>query len=190
MHRTENWEYLIQLATDCWGNPRKFWKSTRTLLGGSRPSPSYLVEAMAGASDGDSEDSDFGEDLNTTHIDPSDKANFMSRTWENIYKPNAGAQFDNPNTRRVGEWFRNIEDTLQHDVIINLNNLVPDDPLLRPVSSVELRYSLTQSNNKAPGFSGIRIVPFQNLPPNYFNFINLLFNAIIASKYWPLLFKK
>ena len=60
---------------------------------------------------------------------------------------------------------------------------------MRPVTDVELRHSLKNTNNKAPGFSGIRIIPFRCAPPNYFRIIQLLFTSIIASKYWPQKFK-
>lgn len=172
LHKSKQWKLLVKLASDYWGKPDKFWKSIHKLQGGKFKTSSHLIDSN-----------------NVEILDSQNKANLMSTSWENIFKPHNDAQFNNDNTRMIDQWFTVNENTFQHDAIINMSNLIEDHILLRPITNVELRHSITNTSNRAPGPSGIKSITIKNLPPNYFHIILSLFNAIIASKYWPLLFK-
>ena len=68
--------------------------------------------------------------------------------------------------------------------------LSPTHPILRPIVSTEMKKALQLSNaNKAPGPSGIKFAIVKLLPSNYIKTIINIFNAIIATKYWPTSFK-
>ena len=184
-HKCKEWESIVKIASECHGQPEKFWKHIKRLMGDDSTPPSHLVHQYVFLAD--SEDDDFGEMRSEEIIEPQDKVEFMRKTWKKIFKPH---NINNPHTRRVDHWFESNKQLFLHDNIINFDNLVDGDPLLRPVSEIELKKSIAFTRDKSPGLSGIGIVPIKNLPPNYHNLIISLYNAIIASKYWPMLFKK
>ena len=185
LHKITCWQKVVNSAIKSRGNPDIFWKRIKNLQGQNRPLVTHLNEEIE---NDDSEDSDFGESITNKIEDPQSQANFMSETWSRVFQPNIGPEFKNPNTIRVKKWFNNISNSLSHDEVINFNNLEENHPLTRPITSDELRHCTSQTKNKAPGPSGITIISIKNLPVNYFNIILSIFNAIVASKYWPLLF--
>ena len=187
LHRTENWNTLVNLAAECWANPSKFWSHIHRLQDSNKRMNTHLTKITEYESD--SEDELFGTVV-TSHIaDPQEKANFMSDTWKTVFTPHNDAVFNNANTRRVKRWYNNTKNQLAANNIINMNNLIDNHPLLRPITTDELQYSIKATKNKAPGPSGIKVTSIKNLPVNYTNAIKHLYNAIIASKYWPTLFK-
>ena len=46
-------------------------------------------------------------------------------------------------------------------------------------------HNIKQAKNKIPGLSGMSAVAIKNLQDNYRGAIIYLFDAVIASKYWP-----
>lgn len=183
-HKKSNWESVVKIASDCYGQPGKFWNKIKNSMGNDRSPPECLIRQFVEESD--SEDEMFGVEQVQEITDPQEKVLFMRSTWKEIFKPNA---IYNANTRQVQRWFESNLDNFHHDNLINLDSLTDDHPLLRPVTDAELQYAIKDTEDKAPGFSGIKINTFRNLPPNYFAIIISLFSSIIASKYWPLKFK-
>ena len=187
-HKTEIWNKITNIAYDCKGNPSLFWRKISCLRGGKNKSPPlYLLKSYT--EEEDSEDSDYGVEVEEFLTDPQDQANFMSESWETIFHPNKGPEFINNNTRKVNEWYRNIKPQLKHKDIIDLSTLDPTHPILRPCSSVELQSIIRSLKDKAPGPSGIKAPQIKYLPPNYFNVILHVIDCILASKYYPILFR-
>lgn len=181
---SNNWRSIVQLATDNYGNPRKFWQSIKRLQGNSSPSPLYLSETI----NNDDSESDSFDTITTTHItNPQDQALLMSKTWAQVFTPNTGPQFNNANTKEVIKWYNNIKPSLQPDKIINKSNLIEDHPLWRPITSTEILKCFTLTPNKAPGLSKISFFQLKNLPSNCLRTIENIYNSIISSKYIPLI---
>ena len=164
--KRKEWEKIVKIATDCFGQPSKFWKRIKQLMGNDSTQPSHLLRQYVFLAD--SEDERFGEMQSEEITEPQDKVEFMKKTWRKVFNPH---NINNQNTRRVDQWFESNRNNFLHDNIINFDNLIDGDPLLRPVSDVELKSSIINTKDKSPGLSGIRIGPIANLPPNYFNLI-------------------
>ena len=160
-HRTSNWESIIDLASKCRNQPELFWKKFKSLMEDKPPLPSHLnrVSEVSG-----SEDSDFGEEVSEHIIDPQLKADFISSTWKNVFRPN---NIHNQNTSKVDKWYKENRSNFFHEPIINHENLIDGHPLLRPISNTELQIAINSTQNKTPGPSGVRIVPFKYITPNY-----------------------
>ena len=76
--------------------------------------------------------------------------------------------------------------SLLPDNIINLDNLPPDHPLIRPIESIELKMAINFSKpNKAPGPSSVTVLQLKHLPVNFMKAIRNLYDAMLASKYLP-----
>ena len=186
LDKSTEWNKLVELAAECYGEPKLFWEKINRLRGSKFSQSSYLTEEVI---ESDSEDSDFGEQVDRTYIEAIDKAEYMSRVWRNVFRPNNEAVFNNPSTRLVENWFNTNQHLFLHKPLIDLDDLIEDHPILRPITEAELKFSIARTKNRAPGPSGLRSTLFRNLPQNYFNFVLLLFNSIVASKYWPSFFK-
>ena len=180
--KTEYWDKLVKCAVDSYGNPEKFWRKTKQYLGKGSETRKPLIKQYEIS---DSEDSDFGETINETLIDEQEQANFISETWQKIYKPNNEPRFKNSNTKEVSEWYNNILPNLKHDEYINLSKLEPEHPLLRPIERSEYTSAIKKQKPKTPGLSSISIIQLLHLPSNVSNAVIGLFDAIIATKYYP-----
>ena len=95
----------------------------------------------------------------------------------------------NDNTKLVNGWYRNNKIHLQHHNQINLANLIPNHPILRPCTVTEITSIIHNINDKSPGLSGIRAPQIKNLPRNYIQLILHITDCILASKYYPINFK-
>lgn len=183
----QNWNKVIEIAEENYGKPSAFWNSINRFLNKKPQVITHLSNKdLDFENDNDSDTSEEIEDF----IEPEDKAELMSKTWEKIFRPHNTEEFVNTNTNFVETWFKNNINNFQHDKKINLNSLSPTDPILRPITTNEFMRVLSKSKKcKAPGPSGIKLYIVQYLPTNYIKAIIEIFDAVIASKYWPKLFK-
>lgn len=181
-HLSNNWQSIVQLAVDNYGNPRKFWQSIKNLQGNSSPHPLYLVENTFH----DDSESDNFDTFTTAHItDPLNQAKLMSKSWAKIFTPNSDQQFDNPHTRDIKAWYENIKPSLQPHLIIDKSNLIADHPLWRPITTTEILNCFTSTPNKAPGLSKISFFQLKNLPSNCIRIVENIYNSIISAKHIP-----
>ena len=185
-HKSHNWDKIIKIAEEKHSKPAIFWKIINKMLHNKKEFPSYLTEEIE---NDDSDSSDFGETITNYIIDPINQAKYISKTWENICKPNTGAEFSNPNTKRVQAWHRDNHHLLQHKMYISLAHLREDHPLLRPVTVNELINYIKLLKDKSPGPSGITSILIKNLPANYIRELRLLFSYLISTRFHPELFK-
>ena len=181
--KSKVWNNITDKAFDNYGQPSAFWKSIKNLQGLPPRSRKALTDKQIVD---DSEDSSFGEEIDVQILDPQDQANFISQKWRDVYKPHEDARFVNDNTIRVENWFDHIMPELEHDLVVDLDKLIPDHPLLRPTELNEIKLSIkwTQSH-KAPGPSRIKNLQLKHLPDNVILAVSNLFDAILATKYFP-----
>ena len=173
----------MKAAVDNYGNPAKFWKTVKQLQG--LPSKNNKILTTSTVND-DSEDSDFGEIITDKITDPQEQANLMSTTWEKIYHPHSDNCFINRNTRRIQNWYDNMVPSLLPDNIIDFDKLPADHPLIRPIESIELEMAINFSKpNKASGPSSVTVLQLKHLPVNLMRAIINLYDAMLASKYFP-----
>ena len=180
----ENWNKLVELACESYGKPKEFWKKYKALKGNKSPATRYLIEEIENT---DSEDEEnYGEVEKIVYTEPKEQAECMSRVWGEIFKEHEGPNYNNENTRRVEEWFQGVEGELnERERTINLNNLPEDDPLLRPITLLELNSAIRGTKDKSPGISKIRISQIKNIPNNCKLILLNIFNGITASKFFP-----
>ena len=186
-HSSSNWNSIVSLASDCYGNPSLFWSKVNRLLGRKSKHCSHLVMPLI-------DDDDSVHSLNFVEGDsiskPADKAHLMSYVWSRVFQPHTDPEFENENTAHVSSWFENNSLSFESASTIDFTSLSASDPLVRPIEAEEYHCALKSFRKyKAPGPSGISILLIQYLPPNYHIQIRSLFNAIIASRYWPIIFK-
>ena len=188
-HFSTHWNSVVSLASDCYGNPSLFWNRVGRMLGRKSRISSHLVMPPPDDGDsGDSFDSTYAEGDSIS--DPTDKAHLMSKVWSNVFRPHSDPEFDNDNTDKVANWYHDQSPSFQHQEIIDLSTLSPHHPLLRPIEADEYHGVLKSfKKHKAPGPSGISLNLILYLPPNYHRHIRSLYNAVLASRYWPVIFK-
>ena len=181
-NKQEIWENIVEQATNTYGNPDQFWKNIKRYMGKEHISHKPLIRSCEIT---DSEDSDFGETIEDYITDPQEQANYISKSWENIYQPNNEPRFINNNTIKINDWYTNLLPKLNHDEIINTNKLDRNHPLLRPIEKSEYNFALKKQKPKTPGHSLISLIQLINLPSNFVEAIIGLFDAITATKYFP-----
>ena len=187
-HKSLLWKQITDTANKYRGQPRNFWSHINQHLNNHREkATTYLTDKQE---IDDSEDSDFGETISHDILEPQDQSNFMSSTWERICRPHTGPEFKNENTIKVKKWFIRHLNEFQPAERLTFAGLISDHPLLRPVTSIELVNNIKLINNNCPGPSGITAHMIQNLPSNYNAELRNVFNYMISTRFYPLLFKK
>ena len=183
----KNWNKLVQIATESYGVPSKFWNNVNNLMGKAISPPKYLYHSYLCD---ESEESDFGEQVEIYATEPEDQANLMSKAWAEVFNPHKEKIFKTENTKFVNRWFKNYKKNLTINPIINMKNLIPNHPIMRPITSQEVTKCFSQkANYKAPGITEIRNVQLKYLPSNCNKLISEIYNAIIASKHIPEIFE-
>ena len=182
----QNWNKIIELASENFGKPSAFWTSVNRLLNKRPFTISHLTsDNILDTSDSNTDDS-FAYDV----IEPYEKAKLMSTTWKNVFKPHNTGVFKTNNTTRVENWLDINAVKFHHQPYINLASLSPTDPLIRPITTTEFSRTLKNAKkNKTPSPSGVKLYVIQFLPFNYIKIIISLFNSILATQYWPKMFK-
>ena len=181
-HRDQIWNKLVQIAMECYGNPTKFWKKYKILMGGKSKTNKYLLTIDENE---DSEDEDYGEITERIVTNNEEQAKIMSDTWSKIFKENKDPTFENKNTQLVEKWFEENKHKFKADELIDLSLLPNDHPIMRPISIQELNIAIKTTRNKAPGPSNISIIQIKNLPINCRKIILNIHNGILTSKYYP-----
>lgn len=183
----QNWKQVVNLASENFGKPYNFWKSIHRLNDRKTKTNTYLnYHPNPLDSEDDSSDTSDIED----YITPLEKAKLMSKSWKKIYNPHSAPEFNNANTTMVEEWFENNKNKFKYKEIIDFDSLLPTHPILQPIKHKEYNLAIKHTKkNKTPGPTGIKVDIFCYLPKNYNDIIISIFNAIICTHYWPLLFK-
>ena len=177
-----NWSKVVDIATESYGDPKKFWRKIKNLMGGD---PKTQVPFRIPYENDDSEDSDFGQDNVELLFDSQDKVECLVHTWKQIFTPNSATP-NNLNIFNVTTWYHENKNALLPESIINHDRLIAGHPLLRPVEMSELKFSIQKlKNTKAPGPSHMRAVLIKNFPLNIKDGLIDIFNSMLCTKYFP-----
>ena len=178
-----NWELLVEEATECLGNPAKFWNRVHNLMEGSK-SPQVPLKNIT--INDDSEESDFGEEVVEYIFDPKEQANTFSNKWSKVFTTNNNPNFNRNNKRFIDNWYNIIKNELKEDNVIDHSKLDPNHPLTKSIETQGLKYSLSKlKNSKAPGITKIKAIQLKNLPENIINALKDIYDSMVASKYFP-----
>ena len=120
---------------------------------------------------------------------PLEKANAFHDYFKEILTNSHHSQFDSHFKTQVDNQLPNLDplDTTKNFT----TNAVRNDPLLKPISLVEINTIISKlKNGKAPGPDGLRYEHIKHFPNNVICKIMLIFNAMIYTAYIPPCFKK
>ena len=147
-----NWKVIVEEATECRGNPAKFWNRVHNLMGGSN-SPQVPLKTVT--FNDESEESDFGEEIVEYILDPKEQANTFNK-WSKVFMTNNNPNF-NRAKRFIDKWYTAIKGELKEENIIDHSKLDSNNPLTRPIETQELKFSLSKlKNSKAPSNTKIK----------------------------------
>ena len=183
-HKTQNWESLVKIAYNCYGDPKEFWRKINRLQSDStdnrppflKPTPETIKYTNLNAS------------LNKYITSAKEQAELMSSVWSNIFKSNCGKEFKNKNTYKVQNWYNNNKNKLVKYDIIDFQRLPPNHPLLREITREEIVNTIKTLNDKAPGPSGIKTPQIKLLPPNFITAFHQIYNSILSTNHYPIIF--
>lgn len=170
----KHWHNIIkETETHRCPAPATFWRRIQKLQGQTKDNFDHLK-------------------INNIKItDPEEVAESFRTHWERIFTPHPITPI-----RNIQQHIHNIEqhilteqNNLQHDNIINLNNLNPADPLIAPFQYGEVKQALQTVRRRAPGPDGNTHLALRALPPPTIEAITSLFNASLACGYLPKTFK-
>ena len=154
-------------------NPTQFWRSVHRLRGSQRERFEYLLVDGAKISD-------------TQQV-----ANTFQTHWERIFHPHP-LPIHEPSATHINNIERNMHrhrhDTRPHDTI-QLTRLSHQHLLTTPVEEEDVSRLLRRTPRRAPGPSGITWPVVKNLPPPIISSLTAIFNASLASGYFPKAFK-
>ena len=110
-----NWKILVEEATECHGNPAKFWNRVHHLMGGPK---SPLVPLKNITINDDSEESDFGEEIVEYIFDPKEQANAFSNTWSKVFTTNNNPNFNRNHKTFIYNWYIIIKNELRENNVV------------------------------------------------------------------------
>ena len=172
--KSDKWKKVVDEAINHYGNPKAFWAKVNSLL--SKKSRKATLQLNKLNNDGSI----------SKIVNKQEMANLMSESWEAIFQEHTGPEFQNPNVDKINDWYSNILPSLQYSNTIHFNSLIPDHPLIRPLTTPEISNAIKQTKNKAPGLSGIRQIHLANLPHNCILILEQIYNSILSTQYFPL----
>lgn len=168
----KHWENLIhQVEPHRSKNPSHFWQTIKRLRGNNKQG---TIEFP---------------DNNTTTSNPDDIVRIFRDTWEHIYHPNPPTSSQLIHTHLVNRKLGFLSHLTNPDTHIDFTRLDPNNPLTAPITHEDISDVFRSTPKKAPGASGITHHMVRHLPPNIINIFSHLFNASLASGYFPLTFK-
>ena len=183
-HSSAIWKNLVKLASECHGDPPKFWKKFKKLMGGKTISTHFLYKIINNQiAPNNTNNNNANQSVKIT--DPQEQADLMSSIWSDTFKDHEDPKFDNPNTRKVDAWFHEKINLFQPSNIIKINSLPSNHPLRRPIKINELNNAILNSRDKAPGPSSLTLKQFKYLPTNCKTIMINIYNGIISTNYFP-----
>ena len=121
--------------------------------------------------------------------DKKAQTNIFTETWENTFRTTPCNNANWSTINKVTTWINNNRATILPYKKINLSRLAEEDVLTSPISPEELRHQIKIMKKKAPGKSKIGYQIIKQLPDNILEYIFIVFNASLASGYFPKQFK-
>ena len=164
------WKKIIKAASDCHGDHNTFWKKIKHLRGHDVTEIPFLIY----------------NDVKIT--DRKEQTKILAETWDNTFKIQTNnANWANMN--KVTNWINNNASKITPYKKANMTRLGAGDSLTSPISINDITYCIKKMKKKAPGESKIGYQIIKQLPNNIIEYIANIFNASLASGYFPKKFK-
>ncbi len=154
-------------------NHTQFWHMVHKLKGCQRERFEYLL-------------------VNGDRItNPDQVTNTFQTHWHNSFQPHP-LPLHEPSIAHIHHITdlvrQNLANTLPHN-IIHLTRLDPQHPLITPIEEEDVARLLRHTPRRAPGPSGVTWPMVRSLPPEIISSLTKIFNACLASGYFPKAFK-
>ena len=154
-------------------NPTQFWRSVHRMRGCQRERFEYLLVDGARITE------------------KQQVADTFQAHWEQIFHPHPLPAHE-PSVNHINNITENIRQnihtTLPHN-LVQLTRLDPQHFLTTPVEEENVSWLLKHTPKRAPGPSGITWPMVKNLPPEIITSLTNIYNASLASGYFPKPFK-
>ena len=168
-----HWETLVsRMDKSRCRNPTQFWRMVHRLKGCQRERFEYLTVG------------------GVRITDPQQVADTFQAHWEEIFHPHPLPAHE-PSVNQINiiqNTRQNAHNTLPHNQV-QFTRLDPQHFLTTPVEEEDVSRLLRRTPRRAPGPSGITWPMAKNLPPEIISSLTNIFNASLASGYFPRLFK-
>ena len=171
----EQWSNEINKLQDIYGDPSKFWKGVRKMMGDNKNMTPYIINRQ-------------GDKI----YEDADKEQTFRDIWTDIFRitDEENRNFDMTNDRRVNEYIRQNEYRVTPFTHADLDRLDPDNYLTRPTTRREIKQIINDfKNRKAPGMSGISKFILINIPDVAVDRYADIINLSMSMGYFPILFK-
>ena len=170
--RDQHWLDLIKTAeAKRITSPRDFWQHIRQLKGTNKDPFTHLVK-------------------NNQHVtEPKEVIKVFHEHWKNVFHPHPVHPTAQSNVNRVNRWFRRHQNETKPLPTIRLANLNETDELTAPITFDEVKDTALKLKKKASSFSEIGQEAIHHFPDNLLLGMTALFNASLATGYFPRHFK-
>lgn len=168
----QHWKKLINSAQqNRKSKPAEFWKHINRLKGTAKPNINSL----------------FSNGRKIT--EPQEIVDTFRHHWQPVYHPHPPARGGLAHTRLVDNFNRRNEERISPEPFIRLANLSQQHELTTPIDPEDVKRQFKSTPKKASGRTGINYHMVRRLPNNLIDAFTQLFNACLASGYFPSSFK-
>ena len=166
------WKKIVKAASDCHGDHNTFWKKIKQLRGHSNTDPPYIIN-----------------NNNMKITDRKEQTKLLADTWENTFRsiPNNNTNWSNLN--RISNWINNNKLKTSPYQDVKVSRLIENNLLTSPITIEAIKHCIKNMKKKAPGESNIGYQIIKQLPDNIIECMSKIFNASLASGYFPKQFK-
>ena len=165
------WKKIVQSASDCYGDHNAFWKKIKQLRGHDKTEAPYILSD------------------NKKITDKKAQTKILADTWDNTFRTNINNNANWANVNKVTTWINNNRSKISPYKKVNFSRLSEENVLISPITIEELKHYIKIMKRKAPGESKIGHQIIKQLPENIIEYILVIFNASLASGYFPKKFK-
>lgn len=163
--RTEQWNQLVR-NINASKDPKNFWKQINQMKGRKNINIPYIIDSNGSKIYGELE-----------------KEKAFRNTWSKVFKisEEENENFDQDHEESIRAWMTNhIDQTTPYETV-SKNRIQPSDR----ITEGELLHNLRKFAEKTPGHSGITRSILMNLPQQGIDTLLEIFNASIATGYFP-----
>ncbi|XP_069989529.1 uncharacterized protein [Penaeus vannamei] len=170
--RQNHWHNLVKnVESNRVRNPREFWQKIRQLKGSNFPPFSHLVQNNVNVSN------------------PVDVIKVSEEHWAKVFYPHPPHPLFTQRIQDIDTWSHENRVETIPEPIIRMDRLDDTCELTAPISCEEVKQLIMKSPRKAPGSSQIGRDALIHFPDNLLQALTHLYNASLASGYFPSCFK-
>lgn len=128
-----------------------------------------------------------------TISEPKEMAQTYADVWNDIFSPHNPNQYNRQameNINRINTWIDNNQNLINVYERVDLNKLSKDHILTHPISISAVKQQINKIKSPASGISGQCGAVLRELPEKTYIHIARIFNAMLASGYFPEVLKK